>query len=724
MATTYGIKDWDEDADQNTGASPLGAPEGMPRTTVNNVMREMMGVVRQDWDGSAAAGGGSWRNPNGSAVVAFASTSSVTIAGFDATVFFPAGRKIQIDYASGNSGYAFVTSSTFSTNTTVNLQDFDDTTPDHEVRNATMNGIYFYAGFGGDVNHEITSAAFGASGVAGAIETPSAFTDVALQAAIDTGKVVVLKAGTYALAAKVTIPAGTVILGVGGASILKADAGLDVNVLEFEAAADDCLLFGFTIDGNAANQASDSVGIAGNSSGAARVTLRDLYIHDTYSEGIKQLAGDDGWVISGVTITNTGHHGMVLESSVHQFVSDVRITGPGFGGEGTNASDGISCDSPVSISNVFIDMNGNNSNNGDGIDLLSAVPPFSSLTGFVIEGSVASGCDGLQISGPCAISGGHIDMGTGGDGSLLGESISVSGCSFNSDDELTVSGDRIVISGCTFTGASGLLLSNSDGGLITGCVFELIPGRAITYSGTNRATIRGCTFHNCDDESILVTGNNLLVENCVFTSNTDSAIRTSGTRSGLTVRGCTFDTITVDALLIAANCNDSQFYNNEFIAVSGSNINDSGARNSKGDVLIEGVAQAAIGTSEVIVTGMGNIPYPRIPDGSKRFIVECWITMTIDTSTTQVDLTIHSGTAGNLTDGNIASDTTTGVTAGDDKVFHVGPVIVSPSALSTLTVGIQTGTGASHDVRAHGTKSATTVLEAGRTYISVRALEA
>lgn len=43
------IKDWNTNAAQNNSTPPNGAPEGMARGLINNVMREMMGVMRRAW---------------------------------------------------------------------------------------------------------------------------------------------------------------------------------------------------------------------------------------------------------------------------------------------------------------------------------------------------------------------------------------------------------------------------------------------------------------------------------------------------------------------------------------------------------------------------------------------------------------------------------------------------------------------------------------------------
>jgi hypothetical protein len=160
MAQTYHIKDLTNNADTNTATPPQGAPEGMQRTAVNNTMREMMGAIRGDWDGSAPSGGSQWRDVSGGNLVSRVSASQLTIGVLDLTSSFPIGRKVKLTYPTGNSGYAFVSAVSFGGgDTTITVADFDDASPDDEVR-AGITNCLMASGFGDIADHGIGQAAY------------------------------------------------------------------------------------------------------------------------------------------------------------------------------------------------------------------------------------------------------------------------------------------------------------------------------------------------------------------------------------------------------------------------------------------------------------------------------------------------------------------------------------------------------------------------------------
>ena len=316
MTQTYHVKDWKPDADLNTGTPPLGAPEGHLRTNVNNIQREVIGAIRADWEGVAAAGG-AWRDPNQGATVTRITGTQVTVGGLDVTHAFPVGRKVRISYSDepgNNPGYAFVKTVAFVTDTTIDLEYFDDAAPDNTVRSGpSITSLSFYAAFGGGTAHQLGRAAF-SDGTPGFIE-PAALTAASIQLAIAAAAVnndiVLLKAGTYVLEDTVAISADDRVWGRGvGVTILQAATGLNKTLIKFGDSCDDAELRDFSIDGNAVNQGGASIGIEGPSSGGGdRVRLHSLRISDTYSDGIKvnpTVTPCADWDLRDIEVVTTG----------------------------------------------------------------------------------------------------------------------------------------------------------------------------------------------------------------------------------------------------------------------------------------------------------------------------------------------------------------------------------------------------------------------------------
>ena len=105
------IKDWSTTAADNNSTPPNGWPEGMLPSQVNNSARQMMADVRSWYEEP------SWIDYG--YTVAYASDTSFTVTGADATGQFVAGRRVKL--VGTTTVYGVVASSSFSTNTTVNV---------------------------------------------------------------------------------------------------------------------------------------------------------------------------------------------------------------------------------------------------------------------------------------------------------------------------------------------------------------------------------------------------------------------------------------------------------------------------------------------------------------------------------------------------------------------------------------------------------------------------
>lgn len=108
-----GIELYSKTAASNNSATPNGWPEGQAPSTVNDCARQMMSSIRT-WYESAE-----WINWGDTCV--YASGTSFTIAGTDATTRYTASRRIKAVGSSTGTIYGAISSSSFSTNTTVNI---------------------------------------------------------------------------------------------------------------------------------------------------------------------------------------------------------------------------------------------------------------------------------------------------------------------------------------------------------------------------------------------------------------------------------------------------------------------------------------------------------------------------------------------------------------------------------------------------------------------------
>ena len=113
-----GIKDYSTTQANNTSLNGINTAEGMLPSDLNNSIRALMKNTR-DWYNDAQ-----WviyGDGDGAFTSAYASASSFTINGVDVTSFYHAGRRVKITGSSTGVVYGTISSSSFSTNTTVNV---------------------------------------------------------------------------------------------------------------------------------------------------------------------------------------------------------------------------------------------------------------------------------------------------------------------------------------------------------------------------------------------------------------------------------------------------------------------------------------------------------------------------------------------------------------------------------------------------------------------------
>ena len=115
---TTNIKDYSTTQASNTSLNSIDVDEGMLPSNLNNAIRALMKNTR-DWFNDAQwieYGDGS-----GAFTAAYASSTSFTINGADVTSVYHAGRRIKLTASTPGTIFGTISSSSFSTNTTVNV---------------------------------------------------------------------------------------------------------------------------------------------------------------------------------------------------------------------------------------------------------------------------------------------------------------------------------------------------------------------------------------------------------------------------------------------------------------------------------------------------------------------------------------------------------------------------------------------------------------------------
>ena len=113
-----GIKDYSTTAANNTTVGSISVAEGMLPSNINNAFRGLAAEIREFYNDSQWV---IYGDGDGSFTAAYASATSFTIAGSNVTAFYHAGRRIKAVGSSTGTIVGTISSSSFSTNTTVNV---------------------------------------------------------------------------------------------------------------------------------------------------------------------------------------------------------------------------------------------------------------------------------------------------------------------------------------------------------------------------------------------------------------------------------------------------------------------------------------------------------------------------------------------------------------------------------------------------------------------------
>jgi len=115
---TTNIKDYSTTQASNTSLNTISVAEGMLPSNLNNAIRALMKNTRDWFNDSQWV---EYGDGDASVTYAYASSTSFTIAGVDVTSVYHAGRRIKLTAATPGTIYGTISSSSFSTNTTINV---------------------------------------------------------------------------------------------------------------------------------------------------------------------------------------------------------------------------------------------------------------------------------------------------------------------------------------------------------------------------------------------------------------------------------------------------------------------------------------------------------------------------------------------------------------------------------------------------------------------------
>ena len=113
-----GIKDYSTTQASNTSLNSINVGEGMLPSNLNNAIRALMKNTREWFNDSQWV---EYGDGDGTYTAAYASGTSFTIAGVDVTSIYHQHRRIKLVASTPGTIYGTISSSSFSSNTTINV---------------------------------------------------------------------------------------------------------------------------------------------------------------------------------------------------------------------------------------------------------------------------------------------------------------------------------------------------------------------------------------------------------------------------------------------------------------------------------------------------------------------------------------------------------------------------------------------------------------------------
>jgi hypothetical protein len=132
-----GIKDYSTTQINNSSLNGISVAEGMLPSNLNNAIRALMKNTREWFNDSQWV---EYGDGDGAYTATYASATSFTIDGVDVTPIYHAGRRIKLTATTPGTIYGTISSSSFSTNTTINV-----TWDSGSLSNEAISNVYIGA---------------------------------------------------------------------------------------------------------------------------------------------------------------------------------------------------------------------------------------------------------------------------------------------------------------------------------------------------------------------------------------------------------------------------------------------------------------------------------------------------------------------------------------------------------------------------------------------------
>ncbi len=133
-----GIKDYSTTQINNSDLNGISVAEGMLPSNLNNAIRALMKNTREWFNDSQWV---EYGDGSGAYTAAYASATSFTIAGVDVSLIYHEGRRIKLIASTPGTIYGTISSSTFSTNTTVNVTWDSGSLSDEAITNIYIGSL-------------------------------------------------------------------------------------------------------------------------------------------------------------------------------------------------------------------------------------------------------------------------------------------------------------------------------------------------------------------------------------------------------------------------------------------------------------------------------------------------------------------------------------------------------------------------------------------------------
>lgn len=326
-----------------------------------------------------------------------------------------------------------------------------------------------------------------------------------------------------------------------GATTIKLADSADAHVIKigrrFEGALtlSDCSVRGMTIDGNSANQTAPSasedhwngIDVA---SGASRIILEDLYIHDTQYYGIGFQDGNfTDCVVNNVTTENTNADGIDCKNngstSYGNTISNMTVRSFGLASGLLSDQAGVDIYGGWHLNNITVTDYGTTLGKcgirfqtDDGLFTQSTAP---SLVNFFCQGDDSTDTMGLRINA-------HY-------GSISNGEIYNCETGFQINQrENKVNNVHIesCVTGFQFTDFGGVTATSCERNVLVNCVARSNTGTGFHIAGENQNALIGCIARSNDKGiDIDASATDTIIIGCTADANASIDVEDSGTRT-------------------------------------------------------------------------------------------------------------------------------------------------------------------------------------------------